>query len=72
MLQLGAAPHMQSRVMALYMTTFIGYAESQMKAGKSADEAATAYTVPEQFKGYTAPPARVKPDMQVIYNELTK
>ena len=55
-----------------YMTTFIGYAESQMKAGKSADEAATGYTVPEQFKGYTAPPARVKPDMQVIYNELTK
>jgi len=26
MLQLGAAPHMQSRVMALYMTTFIGCA----------------------------------------------
>jgi cyclase len=55
-----------------YMSTFIAYAESQMKAGKSADEAAAAYTVPEQFKGYTAPPARVKPDMQVIYNELEK
>jgi cyclase len=55
-----------------YMTTFVAYAESQMKAGKSADEAAAGYTVPERFKGYTAPNSRVKPDMEVIYNEFKK
>jgi cyclase len=55
-----------------YMTTFVAYAESQMKAGKSADEAAAGYTVPERFKGYTAPQSRVKPDMAVIYNEFKK
>ena len=33
-----------------YMTTFVANAESQMKAGKSADEAAAGYTVPERFR----------------------
>jgi cyclase len=55
-----------------YMSTFVAYAESQMKAGKSVDEAAAAYTLPERFKGYTAPQTRVKPDMQVMYDELKK
>ena len=54
------------------MTTFVANAESQMKAGKSADEAAAGYTVPEQFRATQRRQARVKPDMQVIYNELKK
>jgi hypothetical protein len=28
--------------------------------------------VPDRFKGYTAAPARVKSDVQVIYDELNK
>jgi cyclase len=55
-----------------YMTSFVGYAESKMKAGKSADEASASYAVPERFMGYTAPEARVKADMQVIYNEMKR
>ena len=54
------------------MATFVTYAESQVKSGKSVDEAAAAYLVPVRFKGYTAPQTRVKPDMQVMYDELKK
>jgi hypothetical protein len=43
---------------------------NQMKAGKSVDDAAAGYKVPDRFKGYTAAPARVKSDVQVIYDEL--
>ncbi len=57
---------------AEYMTTFLAYAESEMKAGRSAEDAAAAYHVPDRFKGYSAPPARVAPDMEVIYHELSR
>ena len=55
-----------------YMAAFVAYAQAQMKAGKSVDDAAAGFKTPEQFKGYGAPAATVKSDMQVIYNELTK
>ena len=36
------------------------------------DEATAGYKVPDSFKGYTSQEARVKSDIQVIYNELKK
>jgi cyclase len=60
------------REYADYMTAFVAYAQNQMKAGKSVDEAAANFKTPEQFKGYSAPAATVKSDLQVIYNELRK
>jgi cyclase len=53
-----------------YMRDFVTYAQTQMKAGKSVDDASAGYKVPDRFKGYTAAPARVKSDVQVIYDEL--
>ncbi len=55
-----------------YTRDFLTYAQTQMKAGKSVDDAAAGYKVPDRFKGYTATPARVKSDIQVIYDELKK
>ncbi len=53
-----------------YVRDFVSYAGAQKKAGKSVDEASADYKVPERFKGYTAPPARVKPTIQLVYDEL--
>ena len=55
-----------------FMKNFVDYAEAQHKAGKSVDEATAGYKVPDNFKGYTSQEARVKSDIQVIYNELKK
>jgi cyclase len=55
-----------------FIRDFVSYAQAQMKAGKSVDDATAGYKVPERFKGYTAAPARVKSDIQVIYDELKK
>ena len=55
-----------------YVRDFLTYTQAQMKAGKSVDDAAAGYKVPDRFKGYTAAPARVKSDVQVIYDELGK
>jgi glyoxylase-like metal-dependent hydrolase (beta-lactamase superfamily II) len=55
-----------------YIRDFVSYAQAQKKAGKSVDDATSGYKVPDRFKGYTAPPARVKADVQVIYDELDK
>lgn len=53
-----------------YLRDFLTYTQGQMKAGKSVDEAAAGYKVPDRFKGYTAAPDRVKSDVQVIYDEF--
>jgi glyoxylase-like metal-dependent hydrolase (beta-lactamase superfamily II) len=50
----------------------LDWTREQMKAGKSVDEAAAAYTLPEKYKDYVAPPMRVKNLIQVIYDELKK
>jgi cyclase len=55
-----------------FIRDFVSYAQAQMKAGKSVDDATAGYKVPERFRGYTAAPARVKSDIQVIYDELKK
>ena len=51
---------------------FVQYAEAAQKAGKSVDQAAKEYRVPDRFKGYTA--SNVGPDtnLKIAYNELSK
>jgi len=55
---------------------FLSWAESEMKAGKSAEQAANEYKVPDKYKGYTAnlPPffGGMKGYIQGIYDELKK
>jgi hypothetical protein len=55
---------------------FLTWVEAEMKAGKTAEQAAGEYTVPEKYKGYTAnlPPlfGGMKGYIQGIYDDLKK
>jgi hypothetical protein len=54
---------------------FVLWAQEQMKAGKTVDQAAAAYKVPMKYKGYTAGVATFggpKPNTQAVYDELKK
>ncbi len=53
---------------------FLAWAEGEMKAGKSADEAAAEYRIPEKYRDYKIVPfgAGLKGNIQTIYNELKK
>jgi glyoxylase-like metal-dependent hydrolase (beta-lactamase superfamily II) len=52
---------------------FATWVETQMKAGKTVDQASAEYMYPDRYKGYTAlNPARVKTNVQIYYDELKK
>jgi cyclase len=52
---------------------FLTAVQTGMKAGKSVDEIAAGWTMPAKYKGYAAPqPARLKANVQVVYDELQK
>jgi len=50
---------------------FLTYVRDAKKAGKTVDEAASAYKIPEKYNGYRAPqPDSVKNNVEAIYAEL--
>ena len=52
---------------------FVSWARSQMKAGKTVDQAAGEYKVPEKFKGYAVSPSAdggAKANLEILYKEL--
>jgi cyclase len=50
---------------------FLAYVREAKKAGKSMDEAASAYKIPEKYTGYRAPqPDSVRNNVEAIYAEL--
>jgi glyoxylase-like metal-dependent hydrolase (beta-lactamase superfamily II) len=52
---------------------FLNAVRAGIKAGKSVDDIAGGWTLPEKYKGYAAPqPARLKSNVQVIVDELQK
>jgi len=55
---------------------FVTWGTSEMKAGKTVDQAAAEYKVPARFKGYVVTVnqqfANVKGNVQTVYNELKK
>jgi glyoxylase-like metal-dependent hydrolase (beta-lactamase superfamily II) len=53
-----------------FIRDFVQSVQAAKKAGKSADEMANTWKVPERFKGYAQPmPGRVKPNVDVIFSE---
>jgi len=51
--------------------SFLEYVRAAKKAGKSVEDAASAYTFPEKYVGYRAPqPDSVKNNIEVVYAEL--
>ena len=55
-----------------FNTDFLTWVEAELKAGKSVDEAAAEYKLPEKYTGYTSSPNQVKSNVGVIYDELKK
>src|SRR5262245_20030173 len=51
---------------------FLGWVQTQMKAGKTVDAAAAEYTLPRTFTGYTPNFDQTKSNIGVIYKELQK
>ena len=55
---------------------FVTWARSQLKAGKTVDQAAAEYRVPERYQGYATSPgpelSMSKANLEIIYNELQK
>jgi cyclase len=55
-----------------YNKDFLAWVQAEMKAGKSVDDAAAEYKIPEKYTGYANSAAQVKTNVGVIYNELRK
>ncbi len=55
---------------------FVAWAQDRMKAGRTVDQAAAEYKVPEKYKGYavsaTSESGGAKPNLEILYNELKK
>jgi hypothetical protein len=55
---------------------FVSWAQEQIKAGKSVDQAATEYRVPAKYKGYAVSPNpefdSAKANTEIVYKELQK
>jgi hypothetical protein len=55
---------------------FVSFAEAEMKAGKTVDQAAADYKVAPKYKGYVASvnpqSGGAKPNMQIAYDEMKK
>jgi glyoxylase-like metal-dependent hydrolase (beta-lactamase superfamily II) len=53
---------------------FVAWARSQQKAGKSVDQAAAEYKVPEKYKGYAVSPNSefgiAKANVEIVYKEI--
>jgi glyoxylase-like metal-dependent hydrolase (beta-lactamase superfamily II) len=59
---------------AQFNNDFIEWVQSEIRAGKSVDQAAAEYTVPEKYRGYTVGTfmGGVKGNIQTAYRELGK
>jgi cyclase len=51
---------------------FLDAMRTAMKAGKSVDDTAAAWTLPDKYKGYQIQQPRVKANVEAIYGELKK
>jgi len=64
------------REYADFSKDFAAWGESQMKAGKTVDQAAAEYKVPARYKGYKETVnesfAGAKTNLQILYNELKR
>jgi hypothetical protein len=50
---------------------FLAAVREGKKAGRSVDDIAGSWKMPEKYKGYAAPqPARLKSNVEVVFNEI--
>jgi glyoxylase-like metal-dependent hydrolase (beta-lactamase superfamily II) len=64
------------REYAEFNRDFVAWAQAEMKAGKSIDEAAAEYKIPEKYKGYAIAPSKefavAKSNIEILYKELKR
>jgi hypothetical protein len=58
------------REYADFMRDFVAAAEAAMKAGKTADEAASGLKLPDRYKDYNM--SNLRADVQRVYDELKR
>ena len=58
------------REYAQFSRDFLAAVQEGKKAGRSPEEIAKSWTLPAKYTGYTIAPARLLPNVQVVYNEL--
>jgi cyclase len=57
---------------AAFNQEFLTWAQSELQAGKSVDEAVAEFKPSEQFAGYTLQPERLRMNVQAVYDESKK
>ena len=59
---------------AAFNTEFVTWVQGEMKAGKTVDQAAMEYKIPDKYKGYTVSTffGGIKGNIQLAYDELKK
>src|SRR5438093_5073974 len=55
---------------AQFNKDFLSDVQAGKKAGKTADDIAASWKLPEKYKGYTEAEARVKTNVAAVYNEV--
>jgi len=54
---------------AAFNQEFLKWAQGELKAGKSVDEAVADYKPSARFQDYTLQPARVRSNVKIVYDE---
>jgi cyclase len=57
---------------AAFNQEFLTWAQGELKAGKSVDEAVAEFKAPPAYAGYTLQPERLKANVQTVYDESKK
>jgi cyclase len=64
------------REYAEFNRDFVAYAQAALKAGKTADQAAAEYEIPEKYKGYAIAPSKesgpATANIDILYKELKR
>src|SRR5262249_45551912 len=55
---------------AQFNKDFLAAVQAGKKAGKSADDIAAGWKLPDKYKGYTIADARLKQNVMAVYNEI--
>jgi ADP-dependent phosphofructokinase/glucokinase len=55
-----------------FYADFLSSVQKSMKEGRSAEQAAVSWKVPERFRNFQTDAARVKSNVEGIYAELSK
>ena len=68
----GPTPFSDLQIYADFNNDFLGWVKEEMKANKTAEEAAMEYKIPEKYTGYTGGRGGPANNVRIAYTELSK